>query len=353
MASVLGRISTIFKAKMNATLDAAENPNETLDLSYEQQVEQLQKVRRGIADVVTAKSRLELQLSHIQQDSAKFDAQARQALSANREDLARLALSRKADLGQQVQSLQAQVETLQGQQEQLQVGEQRLAAKIESFRTRKETIKAQYTAAQAQVRIGEAASGLSEEMADVNAAVQRAQDKTEAMQARANAIGELTAAGTLPDVLTGGDDLQTQLDQISVGSSVDAELAAMKAQLGQGAPPPPRIAAHTDEVAAPSENGSLVVRVQGRGQYRLAPAEADELHGLDHQLAAAVHAHNEQRVHQLLSQMAMLVQTRGSSIGHDELVASSITLPPDTITVEEVQALLHDDSLLEGTSSGA
>jgi phage shock protein A len=246
MAGVLGRISTIFKAKMNAALEAAENPSETLDLSYEQQIEQLQKVRRGIADVVTAKSRLQLQLTKLQQESAKFDNQARQALAANREDLARLALTRKSELADQLQSMQGQVETLEAQQQQLQAGEQRLAAKIEAFRTRKETIKAQYTAAQAQVRISEAASGLSEEMADVNAAIQRAEDKTLAMQARANAIGELTAAGTLPDVLNpGADDLQAQLDMLSAGNSVEAELAAMKAQLGQGAPPPKQLGEHT------------------------------------------------------------------------------------------------------------
>lgn len=245
MAGVLGRISTIFKAKMNTALDSAENPNETLDYSYEQQIEQLQKVRRGIADVVTAKSRLQLQLTKLQQDSAKYDNQARQALAANREDLARLALQRKADLQTQVTAMQAQVETLEAQQQQLQSGEQRLAGKIESFKTRKETIKAQYTAAQAQVRISEAASGLSEEMADVNAAIQRAEDKTQAMQARANAIGELTASGTLPDVLGPGDDLQAQLDQISAGGGVDAELAALKAQIGQGAESPKQIGEST------------------------------------------------------------------------------------------------------------
>jgi phage shock protein A len=247
MAGVLGRISTIFKSKMNAALDAAENPNETLDLSYEQQVEQLQKVRRGIADVVTAKSRLQLQLTKLQQESTKFDNQARQALAANREDLARLALTRKQDLATQIQGMQNQVETLEQQQQQLTEGEQRLSAKIEAFRTRKETIKAQYTAAQAQVRISEAASGLSEEMADVNAAIQRAEEKTLAMQARANAIGELTAAGTLPDVLAGSDDLQSQLDQLSAGSSVDTELAMLKAQLGQGAPPPKQIGETTGQ----------------------------------------------------------------------------------------------------------
>src|SRR5579859_3706089 len=171
MAGTFCRISTIFKAKMNATLDAVENPNEMIDYSYEQQVEQLQKVRRGIVDVAAAKARLQIQLAHPQQDAGRFDAQARQALAANREDLARLALARKADVAQQVQSIQAQVEALQSQQEQLQAGEQRLAAKIEAFNTGKEAVKARYTAAQVQVHISEAASGLSEEMADVNAAI--------------------------------------------------------------------------------------------------------------------------------------------------------------------------------------
>ncbi len=347
MAGILGRISMLFKAKMNSTLDAAENPNEALDLSYEQQVEQLQKVRRGIADVVTAKSHLQLQLAHLGEDSARYDSQARQALAANREDLARLALSRKAEQAQQVQSLQSQVQTLETQQQQLQDGEQRLAAKIEAFRTRKETIKAQYTAAQAQVRIGEASSGISEEMADVNAALQRAEDKTQTMQARANAIGELTAAGTLPDLLTAsGDDVQAQLDQISAGSSVDAELAALKSQLGAATPPAAQLGEHVD---APG----MIVRVQGSGQYRLAQPDIDTLHGLDHQLAEAVHANDAPGVHKLLGQMITLVQTRGTSAGADELVSSAIILPPDTLTIEEVQALLRDDSLLDSAAPAA
>lgn len=342
MAGTLNRISSIFKARMNATLDAVENPAEMVDYSYEQQVEQLRKVRQGIVDVAAAKARLQMQLAHLQQDSGKFDGQARQALAVNREDLARVALARKADASQQLQSMQTQIEALQSQQEQLQAGEQRLAAKIEAFNTRKETIKAQYSAAQAQVHISEAASGLSEEMADVNAAIQRAEDKTQAMQARASALGELTAAGTLPDLLSaGGDDVQAQLDQLSASSNINNELAALKAQLGQGAAPPPQLS------AAPASPG-LVVRVQGSGQYRLAQPEIDELQRLDQQLTEAVQAHDGQRVHALLGQMIALVQTRGRSVGPDEVVTSETVLPPDTISVEDVQALMHEDGLVEG-----
>lgn len=344
MAGTLGRISSIFKAKMNATLDKVEDPNQMIDYSYEQLLEQQRKVRQGIVQVAQAKSGLQMQLAHLQQDSGKFDSQAKQALAANREDLARLALSRKADATQQLQGLQTQITALQSQQDQLQVGAQRLDEKIQTFNTHKETIKAQYTAAQAQVRIGEAASGLSEEMGDVNAAIQRAQDKTQAMQARANAIGELTAAGTLPDMLsTGEDDVQAQLDQLSTSSSVDADLAALKAQLGQGAPAPKQIA------AAPASPG-MVVRVQGGGQYRLDQPAVDDLQSLDHQLTDAVQAHDSGKVHALLSQMIVLVQTRGQSVGTDQVVPSEAILPPDTVTVEEVQAMLHQGGLVEGAA---
>ncbi len=235
MGGILGRMSTIFRSKMNRALDSAEDPGETLDYSYEKQLQMLQNVRRGIADVVTAKSRLQLQQNQLQEQITKADEQARQALSLNREDLARLALQRKQERQEQSNALSAQVEDLQQQQQKLTDGEARLAAKIESFRTRKETIKAQYTAAQAQVKIGEAATGLSEEIGDVNMAIQRAEDKTNQLKARSVAIDELTASGALPDLIGGPqDDIDRQLAQLGPSTSVDAELERMKRQIGQG-----------------------------------------------------------------------------------------------------------------------
>ena len=104
-----------------------------------------------------------------------------------------------------------QGQQLEAQQQKLIEGEKTLQAKVEAFRTQKEVIKAQYSAAEAQVRIGEAATGIGEEMADVGLAIQRAKDKTEQMQARANAIDELTAAGALEDFTSSGDDIDRQL----------------------------------------------------------------------------------------------------------------------------------------------
>ena len=234
MAGLWQRFTLIFKSKASRALDRAENPTETLDYSYEQMIQQLQNVKRGVADVVTAKKRLELQTQSIEQNVVKLETQARQAVAANREDLARQALERKAAAQQQLQGLDAQVQQLQSQQEGLIASQQQLEAKIESFRSEKEVIKAQYSAAQAQVKIGEAATGIGRGMQDTGMAIQRARDKTEELQARASAIEELTASGALEDVTDNRTQLDRELSQISASGQVEDELAKLKAEVGPG-----------------------------------------------------------------------------------------------------------------------
>src|SRR5437764_1011196 len=194
MAGLTGRMSTVVKAKVSKLLDRAEDPAETLDYSYQKQVEQLQNVKKGIADVVTAKKRLQMQETSLQQAVVKLDTQARQALSSGQEDLARTALERKNVAQTELQSLDGQVAELEAQQQKLTDSEQKLRAKLEAFRTKKEVIKAQYSAAEAQVRISEAATGVGEQMADVGLAMQRAIDKTENMRARADALENAVVA---------------------------------------------------------------------------------------------------------------------------------------------------------------
>jgi phage shock protein A len=235
MAGLWQRTTLVVKSKYSKLLNRAENPTETLDYSYEQMLEQLQNVKRGTADVVTSKKRLELQQQKLEQNVVKLETQARQAVTANREDLARQALERKTVAQQQLQDMDGQVKQLEDQQEKLVAAQQQLETRIESFRSHKEVLKAQYSAAEAQVKVGEAATGIGEHMQDTGLAIQRAKDKTEEMQARAAAIDELTSTGALED-FSAGD--QTQLDrelaQISSTSQVDDELAKLKAEVGGG-----------------------------------------------------------------------------------------------------------------------
>jgi phage shock protein A len=237
--SIMKRMKLVLGAKADKALDKAEDPRETLDYSYRKQTELLQKVRRGVADVATSRKRVEIQLQQLAQQADKLHAQAEQALGAGREDLAREALTRRSGLSTQMAELQTQLAQLQGEEEKLTLASQRLQAKVESFRTRKETVKATYTAAEAQTRINEAFTGISEEMGDIGLAMQRAEDKTAQMQARAGAVDELMASGALEDVTsTGQDDISRELTALSASSEVDTELAALKQQLESGSSRP-------------------------------------------------------------------------------------------------------------------
>jgi phage shock protein A len=234
---LLSRASTIFKAKVSKALDAAEDPRETLDYSYEKQLELLQKVKRGLADIVTSRKGLEMQAARLQADMEKLEADAAAAVRQNRDDLATQALTRKAEEAQQLADLQKQIDGLKAEEDKMADNERRLSLKIQAFRTQKEVIKAQYSSAEAQVKIGEATTGLSEEMTDVGLALDRARDKTERMRARASAIDDLTASGALTDALDpnpGQSQLERDLNATRQQDQVASDLARLKAQAGQG-----------------------------------------------------------------------------------------------------------------------
>ena len=235
MLGFTNRFSTLLKQKVNTLLDRYEDPKEALDYSYIQQVETLNRLRRNIAEVVTAKKRLEMQKMRLWDNVRNLDEQAHRAVDSNREDLAKLALERKNANLLQVQDLDKQITEMQAEQQKLEDTEKRLSTKVEEFKSKKEVIKAQYSAAEAQVRIKENVTGISEEMTDVGMAMSRAEDKTEKMKAKAQALDEMIDSGVLTDYTstsstTGSDnDIEGELQKMTVKSSVEEELAKLKA----------------------------------------------------------------------------------------------------------------------------
>ena len=223
------RIRTIFRSKTTKALDKVEDPRETLDDSYEQQVKLLQQVRKAVADVATAKKRIDLQGQEMGSRYQRLGEQAREALVQGREDLARAALERRALLESQVAKLQEQYTTLQNQTAQLQERERHLSEQIAAFRIEKETIKATYTASEAQVKANEAVAGIGSNMNDVGVSLDRARDRVAQMQARAAATDELLASGALKDLTAAPDaDIERQLAALSAKADVDRQLQSMK-----------------------------------------------------------------------------------------------------------------------------
>src|SRR5579859_5753955 len=237
---ILSRLATLFRIRASAALDKAEDPGQVMDYSYNEQVKQLQQLRRSIADVVTQEKRLEMQQEELKNKINRFEEGARQALLANNEDLARQALQRQQMLVGQINEYERQIAGLRAQEEKLIQMERTVSARVEAFRTQKEMVKAQYNAAQAQVKINEAVTGISQEMSEMNLAMQRAQDKVLTMQARANAMDSLIEQGALGEQgLLGagsGDSLERELHKVASQQNVEAQLQAIKQQLQLGSP---------------------------------------------------------------------------------------------------------------------
>jgi phage shock protein A len=235
------RAHDIVNAKANKALDAAEKPDEMLDLSYEQMLDQITQVRRGLVEIAASRKRIELQEQQFQHTVDHLQEQAKAALAQGREDLAREALSRKAAAQAQIDAMEPQHEQLVEEEEKLGNTLDALQKRVNNFRTQKEVLKAQYTAAQAETSVGESAAGISKSFGDSGAELQRTQDKIEQMQARAGAVDELLASGVLEDVGGDTDDIQKELDEAGTAAGVDQELAALKAEIGPGSPAPREI----------------------------------------------------------------------------------------------------------------
>jgi phage shock protein A len=241
--SLFQRAHDIVAAKADKALDAAEKPDEMLDYSYNQMLEQITRIRRALVDIAASRKQIELQETQLQHSVDHLNDQAKTALAQGREDLAREALSRKGAAQAQIDSLEPQHQQLTEEEAKLEHGLAELQKRVNNFRSQKEVLKAQYTAASAISAVNEDAAGISTSVSDSGAALERAQDKIATMQARAGALDELLQSGVLEDVGGGGDDIQKELDEVTSSSDVDNELAALKAQLGQGTPPPPALPA--------------------------------------------------------------------------------------------------------------
>ncbi len=337
MAGLGGRMSTVIKAKVSKILDKAEDPAETLDYSYQKQLEALQNVKKGIADVVTSKKRLQMQSTKLEQQVVKLDTQARQALAQNNEDLARVALERKNGLQSELQTLDAQVTELEAQQERLTESEKKLRTKVEAFRTKKEVIKAQYSAAEAQVRISEAATGVGEEMADVGLAMQRAEDKVETMKARADAVSELEAAGTFEDLTALG--VRRGRHRQAAPRALDHQRRRRRAGEDEGRARDRRSARPG---RAPGGRGGcrnrrrgrdrgrprMIVRISGEGQWTLDDDVLTRLNELDNAAVAAVEAGDEPGFHAKFDALLAMVRADGVRLPADDLHPSDVILPP-------------------------
>jgi phage shock protein A len=333
--SVFRRFSNIVQQKSNAALDKMEDPSQAIDLSYQQLLEQQQKLRTALVEASTGEKRVENQAKTMDDRIVKLNAAAQQAVTAGKDDLATQALTQAEVLQQQRQALDPQIATLKAQVEKLQVAVQKYQAKVQAFATQRESLKASYEASKATSAAGDTLAGIGEHTSDAAMMMQRAQDKIAKTQAHADAVDALLDSGTLDSpLLTGGTStLEDQISATVVDSSVQAKLAAMKQQAALPAP----------AVAAPvaiSAQG-IVVRIHGDDQYRLEASLQSDLDMYDHRLVAAVEANDDDAYHAVLRDVTAFVKEKGVVLGGADVTKSNIILPSDDMPLDEVAGILH------------
>jgi phage shock protein A len=372
---LIKRVSQVFQQKSNALLNKVEDPTQALDLSYQKMLENLQQVRKSIADVLTSQKRLEAQRAQLNAQYEKLQGQARQALQQGQEDVARMALERATSIKGQIDALTPQIQQLASQEASLEETGRKLNAKIEAFRAQKDSMKAQYTAAKASSQALENLTGLSDQMTDVNLMMDRAKDKIAEMQSRASAVGELADSGVLdsPELGGSGDDIEAMLSKGSGTSDVDLQLQAMKAELAAGSAPSQSLpAGSTPQPAAtnaPSDagqqvdgpeaskgsepatkdpnpaaspgtpsQGTITVRILGEGRYAIPDTLEPALDGIDQALEKAVAQGDESSFKLLISQLTELIKANGKQLD-DTAAGTDLVVPAPDTTLSEAKKL--------------
>jgi len=362
MTGLIERFSTIFKAKASKIADDLENPHEMLNYSFEKQNELIIKLRQDIAQVVTSKKRLEMQRAKLLANVNTLEDQAKRSLLSNREDLTKLALERKNALMMQVKDLESQISGIEKDQAKLEDAERRLSTKIQEFKTRKEIIKAEYSAAEAQVKIKENITGLSEEFSDVGNILNRVEEKTENMKAKAQALDEMIDSGTLTDFASSypsskDSDIESELNKISSNQAVEEELKKMKNDLQTNASNTAEI--NTDpikNVETKVKENVTIVRISGGGQYEIDNNLLTQINNIDDKVVNILKNHSKgQSNHEIvkkelkekLEEITSFIKSNGRPIMDTDIVKSNLYVPNSDISVEEAQNVFKDEGIIK------
>ncbi len=236
--SIFGRIADLFQAKTHKLLNSLEDPNETLDLSYEKMLTGLQDTKRHLADVVAQQQSLRRQIEKVDAEIDATDSDARLAVTSGRDDLARAALVHKQDAVHKRQVLGDALAAIEPQVAKLVDYQRKLADRIELFRTQKEVMKTTFTAAQAQVKVTESLTGLGDRLSGTGDALRRVTEKVDGMRDKADAMDHMLTSGVLTDQFDERSATKRELDTLRAASAVDDELARLKAETPKALSPP-------------------------------------------------------------------------------------------------------------------
>ncbi len=217
---IFSRIADIFKSNVNDALDKAEDPEKMLKQMVLEMEESVNKATLAVANSIANEKGLERKLDKARKDSSEWEQKAMQALQANREDLAKAALEKKAIADRNVADLHPIYEQAKATSTKLRQQLDQLKSKLDEARSRQSTLIARSQAAKAQKQIAQSFSGVG---SDAFTKFDKFEGKIEKLEAEATAFEQLAGENT---------SLDDEFKKLSSSSSVDGDLLALKAKMG-------------------------------------------------------------------------------------------------------------------------
>lgn len=223
---ILDRITTVVKSNINDLISRAEDPEKMLNQIIEDMREQIAEAKKGVVEVMATEKRLEAQYRKEMDEIAKWEDRAKQALENGDDNLAREALTRKNEVSQRAEDYKQQWQAQKQESEAIQAQLRKLVNKYEEAQRKKGLLVAKQKRAEAQQKVANTMSSISDN--DAFSYFNRMEDKVEQMSAEADATTALNESME-------GNNLESKFEELDQGggSSVDDELAQLKAQMGK------------------------------------------------------------------------------------------------------------------------
>jgi phage shock protein A len=241
LSGFFGMLGRLFQSGSDRIAD----PAYALDRAYAQQMQALEETRRGRLEIETISTRLDMESRQIVDGVAACEDQARRALLAGRDDLARVSLGRREELDEQLTRTQTERDRLEEERQSLFRQESELAGAVQAFRSRKEVLKAQYGAAQARLRVGEALTGYSKTVTAVGEDVRHFEERLMMMRARSHAV-ETMSIGTASGSTIAPAYVERELRIMGMSPRIEDQLQRMRGELGLPEPPESIAAPHLE-----------------------------------------------------------------------------------------------------------
>lgn len=229
---LIDRILRVIRANLNSLIGQAEDPEKILEQTVTDMQEDLIQLRQAVAQVIATQKRTERQAIQAQSTADEWYRRAQLALQQGNDVLAREALTKRKSYQETATAMTEQLDQQNTVLVRLKKDMQTLESKIAEAKTKKDMYIARARSAQASQRLNETLGGIN--TSNSLSAFERMEEKVLQLEAQSEAIAEL-----------GTDDLQKKFASLESANDIDAELAAMKAQIPSGTENPAQLPDHS------------------------------------------------------------------------------------------------------------